>query len=80
MQGGIPVQIRPVKIKIVKATDETVLENEVNKLLADGYLFHGELKALLPEGELTYIQSMVKTETFAMEPPRGHSSNILIPQ
>jgi hypothetical protein len=82
MNGHNQIQViqRPVQLDVIETTDPREMETEVNKRLKDGFLFHGDMKVIVQNGELNFIQSMVKTEIVPVPMPRNLGGSIVVPQ
>jgi hypothetical protein len=79
---NIPVQLRPVEFRIVAENSSSQCEKQVNELLAQDWVMHGDLKVTHNEAlqTSTYVQAMAKVE---LRPPPGMSgmgSSIAVPQ
>ncbi len=75
------MQLRPVEFKVVAANSATECEKQVNALLDQDWVMHGDLKVNFdPKGEVAFIQAMARVE---MKPPPGFdkmaTSSIAIP-
>lgn len=77
---NVPVQIKPVKLEVIKADSQNALEEQVNMRLKRGLLFHGEMQCVVVGGNLYFIQAMVETQIVPMQPPPGMGGGILVPQ
>lgn len=79
MNQPMQLQLRPTDIKIVSDTAKAHVESEIKKLLAEGYLFHGDLKVAQDENyDIHFIQAMVKVEP--VQPSRVTGvQNIVLP-
>jgi len=64
-------------LDVIETTDPREMETEVNKRLKDGFLFHGDMKVVIVNEEMTFVQSMVKTELVPVPMPRDRSGIVL---
>ncbi|MBV5345854.1 MAG: hypothetical protein JZU63_10250 [Rhodoferax sp.] len=71
------MQIRPVKLVVVKTDSIDGMQKQIDALLVEGYLFHGDFKVMSDmNGTFHYIQAMVKAEAVSVQmipqqQPRG---------
>lgn len=79
------IQLRPVELDVISVATAEEMQNEVNKRLQKGYLFHGDMKVVyVPDtgaSPITFVQAMVRVEPVAVPMPRQQrDSGIVIPQ
>lgn len=58
MNMNVPMQPTPVEYKLVRSTDPEAFQGEVNKMLKQGWLFHGP--TVISDGQ--YTQPMIQIE------------------
>jgi hypothetical protein len=75
------MQFRVTEYKLVSTQGVSELDETVNRLLARGWVPHGDTKVVYGSAQLTYAQAMVKVEAINVnvnQPTQG--SSILVPQ